>query len=290
MTYEFFELTAQTATAHWAWTIAFFLWFIGLAGMGLFLNAWVRSKTVFYISTAASIVGTLLVVSHLARMLNLPFAAFNALVEWKFNFTSWMFIGICLLAVMCVETVIVSWMLSRSGGEKLLESAGLRWFNAVLGVAATAYSGFLLTQAAGIPLWNTAVLPVLWIFSGLACAVGTVELLAASGRLDRAKLSWLPTTANCVHIGEAFVIFAFVQVALSGTPGAAASAHSLLTGSNAAMFWGGALLLGIAVPLLAGFVKSRTAALAGGACAIAGALFLRACVLFAGYFDPTFIG
>lgn len=290
MTYEFLELTAQTATAHWGWTIAFFLWFIGLAGMGLFLNAWVRSKAVFFICTGAAIAGTLLVVSHLSRILNLPFAAINALLEWKFNFTSWMFIGICLLAVMCVETLAVSWLLRRKGGEKLLESACVRWFNAVLGVAATAYSGFLLTQAVGIPLWNTAVLPVLWIFSGLACAVGMVEMLAASGRLDHSRLAWLPTAAACVHIGEAFVIFAFVQVALSGTPGAAAGAHSLLAGENAALFWGGAILLGIAVPLAAGFFRNRTAALAGGACAVAGALFLRACVLFAGCFDPTFMG
>ena len=109
MTYEFVELTSQAATAHWGWTIAFFLWFVGLAGMSLFLNWWLRSKRVFYVATAAAIIGTLLVVSHLARMLNLPMAAINALIEWKFNFGSWMFIGICILAVLCVLTLIQSW-------------------------------------------------------------------------------------------------------------------------------------------------------------------------------------
>ena len=38
MTYEMIDLTRQAATSHWGWTIAFFLWFVGLAGMGLFLN------------------------------------------------------------------------------------------------------------------------------------------------------------------------------------------------------------------------------------------------------------
>ena len=75
MTYEFVELTSQAAMAHWGWTIAFFLWFVGLAGMSLFLNWWLRSKRVFYVATADAIVGTLLVVSHLARMLNLPMAS-----------------------------------------------------------------------------------------------------------------------------------------------------------------------------------------------------------------------
>ena len=105
MTYEFVELTSQAATAHWGWTIAFFLWFVGLAGMSLFLNWWLRSKRVFYVATAAAIVGTLLVVSHLARMLNLPMAAINALIEWKFNFGSWMMIGMVLLTLQCCATV-----------------------------------------------------------------------------------------------------------------------------------------------------------------------------------------
>lgn len=35
MTYEFVTLTNQVTTAQWGWTIALFLWFIGLAGMSL---------------------------------------------------------------------------------------------------------------------------------------------------------------------------------------------------------------------------------------------------------------
>ena len=34
--------TAQIEVAHWGWTIAFFLWFVGLSGMGLFVNYWLR--------------------------------------------------------------------------------------------------------------------------------------------------------------------------------------------------------------------------------------------------------
>lgn len=46
MTYEFVTLTNQVTTAQWGWTIALFLWFIGLAGMSLVLNVWLRSKLV----------------------------------------------------------------------------------------------------------------------------------------------------------------------------------------------------------------------------------------------------
>ncbi len=284
MTYEFVTLTNQVATAQWGWTIALFLWFIGLAGMSLVLNVWLRSKLVLVISAVSAIVGTLFVLSHLHRLTNLLMAAINSLLDWKFNFSSWMFIGICILAVLCVVTVFESFR-TWQGHNGALECKYSLWFNAVLGVAATAYSGFLLTQAVGVPLWTTASLPVLWIFSGLACAVGLVEILASTNRLSHEGLGWLPTTANLVHVAEAIVLFAFVQVALSGTPGAQAGAQYML---GDMMFWAGAVGLGIVVPVILGNIKGASALkLAGGVCAIIGALCLRATVLFAGAFDPV---
>ncbi|MDO4938140.1 MAG: polysulfide reductase NrfD [Sutterellaceae bacterium] len=291
MTAEF--LTAQAATSHWAWTIALFLWFVGLAGMSLFLNVWLKSKRVFYIATGAALIGTLLVLSHLGRLLNLPVAAFNALMNWSFNFSSWMFIGICILAVLCIVTVLQSialWQGTKKGKDCPWATSGyMAVFDAVLGVAATAYSGFLLTQAVGVPLWTTAVLPILWIFSGLACAVGLAEILVSLDKLEGGHPHWLGTAANGVHIGEALVLFAFVQVAFFGTPGAVAGAESLISGNASMLFWAGAVGLGIVVPVAIAWagVKARGAILVGGLCALAGALALRAAVLFAGYFDPT---
>ena len=70
---ELTSFTPQLQAAHWGWTIAIFLWLVGLAGMGFFLNYWIRQKNFVYLLTVSGILGTLLVVSHLARMLNLPF-------------------------------------------------------------------------------------------------------------------------------------------------------------------------------------------------------------------------
>ena len=216
MIYENIELTRQVATAHWGWTIAFFLWFVGLGGMTLVLNAFAKSRHLFFAATGAIVVGTLLVVSHLARLLNLPFAAINALLEWKFNFGSWMFIGICILAVTCVVTVVQAWLWWK--GSRVADSKGMLFIDAVLGFASTAYSGFLLTQAVGVPLWTTAVLPVLWVFSGLSSAVGLMEVERLCPKSDTKDISWLGHVAHLAHWGEAFVLFAFVSVAFSGTP------------------------------------------------------------------------
>lgn len=284
MTYEFVTLTNQVTTAQWGWTIALFLWFIGLAGMSLVLNVWLRSKLVLVISAISAVVGTLFVLSHLHRLLNLPMAAINSLLEWKFNFASWMFIGICILAVLCLVTIFESFRVWK-GNNGALECKYSLWFNGVLGLAATAYSGFLLTQAVGIPLWTTASLPILWVFSGLACAIGLVEILASTNRLSYEGLSWLSLTANLVHIGEAIVLFAFLQVAFAGTPGAVAGAQGMLGDT---MFWAGAVGFGIVVPVILGNLKGGASLkLVSGVCAIIGALCLRASVLFAGVFDPV---
>lgn len=288
MTYELALLTEQASTAHWGWTIAFFLWFIGLAGMCLFLNFWVRSKLVLVASTVSAIVGTLFVVSHLGRILNLPLALVKSIVTGRFNGGSWMFIGICLLTVLCIACcvqLLLAWK-SAEKAEALLNNRALLVFNAALGFAATAYSGFLLTQAEGVALWNTAVLPVLWIASGLSCAVGLVEILESRRRLPHA--GWIGTTAVLAHLGEAFILFAFVHVAIAtGTSGAVAGAESLVGGENALLFWGGAVGLGLVVPFALGFVRSDAAKLAAGSAAILGALFLRASVLFASVYDPV---
>ena len=298
MTADMLNLTQQVATSHWGWTIALFLWLVGLSGMSLTLNFWLRSKKVLLLSTVAGVAGTLLVVSHLTRLLNLPFAAINALMEGSLNFGSWMFIGICILAVLCIVTVIESLLViaaqKKEPGneyETFLESDIVAWLNAILGVAATAYSGFLLTQAAGVALWNTAALPVLWILSGLACAFGLVEMLESAKKLDVHAPRGLTTAADVAHIAEALVLFAFVQSAFSGTPGAVASAEALVSGEQATLFWGGAVFVGIVVPLVMNRIGKSlpNLGLITGVASIVGALALRAAILFAGYFDPVLL-
>ena len=90
---ELTSLTPQLQAAHWGWTIAIFLWLVGLAGMGFFLNYWIRQKNFVYVLTVSGIVGTLLVVSHLGRMLNLPIAVFSSVMDLALNLQSWMLIG-----------------------------------------------------------------------------------------------------------------------------------------------------------------------------------------------------
>lgn len=288
------DFTAQVHVAHWGWTIAFFLWFVGLSGMGMFFNNWVREKALVYVCTFASFAGTLLVMSHLTRILNLPFAAINALMDLSFNLGSWMFIGICLLVLQCVGTLFYSLVFAgvifkAERYRRIIESNFFNRALAALGVAATIYSGFLLTQAVGVTLWNTALLPLLWIMSGMACSIGCIELLMVSGRLPKAKVFWSRRTALWVEVAELFTIFAFVHVAASSSSSAArAGAQALVSGEQSIMFWLGVIVFGSIIPLAINLlVRSHRALAVSAVLGVIGALFLRASVLFAGYYEPT---
>lgn len=285
--------TAQVQVAHWGWTIAFFLWLVGLSGMGMFLNAWLRKKTLVYVCTAAAIVGTLLVMSHLTRILNLPMAAINSLLAMSFNFTSWMFIGICLLVVQCVATLFVSLVEARllftgAWARTLVDHPLVNGILAACGVAVTIYSGFLLTQAVGVTFWNTALIPVLWIISGLASALGVIELIdLKEGNVPH----WTHQADLWVELAELFALFSLVHVGWSSVSEAARmGAHALLCGDAALLFWVGAIGCGILVPLAVRlFLKNRSVAGVAAILAIFGALALRAAVLFAGYYEPTLL-
>ncbi len=288
-----FELTNQLSVAHWGWTIALFLWLVGLSGMGLFVNMWVRNRLVFLVSCVSGIVGTLLVVSHLARMLNLPMAAITSLMEGRLNFGSWMFIGICILTVLCIWTVlqsaiILGWLRIK-GIAELLDNPWLYRINGVIGLVATAYSGFLLTQAAGIPLWNTAMIPTIWVVSGFSCALGLVEFLVGIDRISYSEVPWITKTSNIADSLEGVAVFAFVLIAFGGEHAVRAGAEYLILGEGALMFWMGAILLAIVLPIFINLTfakRSHKANIVGGASAMVGALFLRASVLFAGFYAP----
>ena len=290
------DFTAQVQVAHWGWTIALFLWLVGLSGMGMFLNYWIREKTWVLVCTVAGWLGTFLVISHLARLTNLPIAVINTLLDFSFNFSSWMFIGICLLIVQCSFTLFYTFVLfgvvfKNETFKTLVLSNAFNRLMAVVGVAATIYSGFLLTQAVGVTLWNTALLPLLWIMSGMACSIGAIELLMIAGRLPREKVFWSRRTALWVEAVELFTIFAFVHVALSSTSAAArAGADAMLSGPTSSMFWFGVVIFGSVVPLGLNLLTRNHKALAVSAVlGIVGALLLRATVLFSGYYEPILL-
>jgi len=294
------DLHFQVDIAHWGWTIVWFLWFVGIAGMGSVAYFFVRKAALAYVIFGSLVLGLAFVVSHLGRWWNLPRTIWTMVTNGIFNWSSWMLVGIVLLSVHLVLSLVIvaghiPWF-QRIGWLKWTAKLGganaFLVVYAALGFMATVYSGFLLTQAAGIPLWNTSLIPILWVVSGSIAAIAVIELLYVFGQVE----SSVSTLAVRLGLGldaiKLLAVLGFLHVALAyGSAGARIGATAMASGEYALMTWGGVIGVGILIPIAIGLYtvlvkKSKPLLVISSVAALAGVFFLRAVVLLAGAWEP----
>ncbi len=114
-------------------------------------------------------------------------------------------------------------------------------FGAVLGM----YTGVLLSTLQARPLWNSSMLWVLFLVSGLSSAAAFIHLVAR--RADERRM--LARADNGFLVAELLVIMLII-VGFLGSPGIHQNAVNILIGGQfAAVFWVGIVGLGIVIPL-----------------------------------------
>lgn len=299
------DLHFQADISHWTWTIAWFLWFVGIAGMGSVAYFFVRKAPVAYTILGALIIGLALVFSHLARWWNMPVVMWTMVVNGHFNFGSWMFIGIVVLSIHLVLGVLLAvshmnFIFDRLKFLGFLRDilVALRESNLFVGLFAfvgffgVIYSGFLLTQAVGIPLWGSPLIPVLWVLSGSVAAIAVLELMYVMGWVEERVSIFGMKLGLGLDAMKLLAVLAFLHVSVGlGSAGARLGAAEMISGSLAWMTWGGVVFIGILIPmviaawmLFAG--KSKPLIVVSAVSALAGVLFLRAAVLLAGVWEP----
>jgi formate-dependent nitrite reductase membrane component NrfD len=159
-------------------------------------------------------------------------------------------------------------MLARPGLLKLLAGISI-----TLGVGLGVYTGILLSTMVARPLWNSAILGPLFLFSGLSAAAAMVHLASAvlpgrpapSGLVGGAFASMVLTLgpaypdkgtvnqvirADLVFLGIELVLIALLLIGLmTSSASHIAAAQLLTTGTFAPVFWGGVVGAGIVLPL-----------------------------------------
>lgn len=294
-------LTFQAPIADWGWMIAWFFWFIAIGGMLSVAYVRVRRAAVAVTILVTVAIGLALVFFHLGRWWNMPLVVWTMITEGRFNFGSWMFLGVLILtahlALAAVMTLAHAEALLRRLPwlglvRALASSAVVLGLFAAVGLLAVVYSGFLLTQASGIPLWGTPLIPVLWVISSAVAAVAALELMAVAGVVEEeVSVSGL-TLGLGLDALKLLAVLAFLYVSLGvGSAAARLGAREMVSGSLAWMTWGGVVAAGILVPMALGawmMLRGRNRALLAlsSVSALAGVLFLRAAVLLAGAWEP----
>lgn len=277
----------------WDAIIAIYLFLAGL-GAGAFalgaLTNWAKTpaptmkKIAFIVAPVAVAVGTLmLVVDAHAGLMN-PLRFFGLVA----NLGSVMAWGVIILSAFLVVSIVdLIVLLAKKSTPKALDIVG-----AVLAVCVAAYTGVLLGDAGvAFPLWNMAVLPILFIVSaastGIAVTLLITRLVAAD---EAAALPWLGKAGLVLPVLELALVIALLAVAgmAGGSAGAAgaASVANLVNGPYAVAFWLGFIVIGLAVPFVLEFMshrgsQSKALPMAGEACVLVGGFMLRYLVIMA---------
>ncbi len=121
--------------------------------------------------------------------------------------------------------------------------------NITLGIALGIYTGILLSAFGARPLWNSAVLGLLFLTSGLSSAAAFVHMISR----NKAESVLLAKADNAFLTLELVLILLFLIGLVSSTRVHLEAAMLVLTGPYAPAFWVFVVGLGIVIPL---FIQS----------------------------------
>jgi formate-dependent nitrite reductase membrane component NrfD len=152
------------------------------------------------------------------------------------------------------------------------------------------YSGFVVGYVGAIKIWNTGLVPILYVVSGLTGGLAVV-MLASFNAGDTRLISVANYLLGGLVVYAVFVAI-YLWVATYSSVAARDSVVRMVKGSAAPVFWLGVVLFGIVAPvaLIAPFsLTDQTSAPVFGvaaACTILGGIALRYVILKGGLYIP----
>lgn len=164
--------------------------------------------------------------------------------------SSWISRGLLGLAVFLLSGagfLGLAWL--GQGGSAL--GQGLFWLSLLGAAWLLVYKGFVWASAKGIPLWNTPLVPILYLVYGLRGGLAAL-LLVALAQPRAGELAAMETLKLWLGLSSALLVLVYVVVMRGTGLTAAASVRALLRGQAAAVFYLGVVLLGLVWPIALG--------------------------------------
>lgn len=279
----------------WGWDVALYLFFSGLAAGILVLGAIQylyfgekgTSRLMRWAIAAAAVIVPLAMLGLLSDLANKT----NLLAFYKYwNLTSTMALGARALLVIPPVGLLFGLALLKGNLPERLEpwaarlSKGKVWLarlTLVSGVFLGTYTGVLLSANFGRPLWNTPLLPVLFLVSGVSTAAAALALFSKD-HTEQERLVKLDINLILAELG----VLALMLIGFGFTTRAGNESLSLLLGGDfTAAFWVFIVGIGLLIPLVLEQLQIRGRAahtVLPGLMVLAGGLALRVVIVFAG--------
>lgn len=155
-----------------------------------------------------------------------------------------------------------------------------------------AYEGFVYSASKAIPFWRTRLLPVLYIAYGLRGGAALLLIAAAFG-IASFDVATVEAVKLWVIVSTAVLILLYVVAGSRAGGAARESVSELVAGRISPAFYGGAVLVGILVPIALTLVR-ETLGVADllvlatiGVTSLVGDFYVKYCIVKAGVYTPV---
>lgn len=234
----------------WGAVIAWYLFLAGLGGGAFVTSAflgWRHPEAVnmrkigHLIAPIVVIVGLVLLMFDAEGGLHNPLR-FALLLT---NFGSVMTWGVVFLGAFTVISVVVVILdFLKKSVPVWLDVAGV-----VFAVCVAVYTGALLGVCKTFPLWNNALLPILFLVSAVSAGAASVLLISIFRHADEFnRVGVLKKFHFCLPIIELVLIASLLFITSFNSPAGWNSVMNLLVGSYAPAFWIGLVAVGLVLP------------------------------------------
>jgi len=159
---------------------------------------------------------------------------------WK---TSWIsrgliFVGLFLI-MGAIHLILSQWASPVPG---LLIAAGVFAFCTIV------YVGFVMNYVNSIPLWNTPLLPVLYVILGIWGGLG-VTLIALLATRDTAVVGSVEEWSRIFLLAFIFIVFIYLFSIRYQGPTGMTSVRQIVSGKWSPLFWVMVVVFGMVLPL-----------------------------------------
>lgn len=237
----------------WGTIIGTYLFLAGLGG-GAYASATylrIREPECVHIIRYGRVIAPVCVIVGLVLLMVDATAGFHNPLRFALlltNFGSVMTWGVVFLAVFVIIALIVVVMDLLGKGLKIplwLDVAG-----AAFGICVCVYTGCLLGVAKTFPLWNNALLPILFLVSAVSTGMAAMLLVATIGApREFDKVVGFRKFHFFLPIAEMVLVASLLFVTYNSAESAgAASVMNLVAGDCAVAFWLVFILIGLVIP------------------------------------------
>lgn len=260
-----------------------FAFFLGGISGGLYMAAaYFDSLLGMFVAWLLSL---LMGVSYMAHLSH-PFRSWRMFMKPG---TSWIARGFIFI-MLFIGLTTIQLILSQWVPEATAAITTLKVLAGIFAFAQSIYTGFAVSYVSAIKVWNSAIVPILFVTCGLSG--GLAILLAITMGGDHAQLVALENVIRVVLIAFAIIIGVYLWNTTYSSTAAKEAVKRLVGGSLAPLFWIGVFLFGIAIPIVMSVttyfvgVGSSGLLITAVVSEIIGGLALRFAILKAGMYTP----